>query len=89
MTLVNQYGRKINDLDFLKLRITASGMAKEFSYGIQSIDSSPITGFFKNAPTVWFTALDWRTQKQKVSVQSTRACARPIDGLQNKESWKE
>lgn len=43
--LVDQYGRKLDDLDILKCRVYAQQIANGGSYSVVSADGVPICGF--------------------------------------------
>lgn len=65
--LINQFGRALDDLDVLKLRISAKRVcASEVPgwtglYSIESHDGRPIAGFMPDepGPGLVFTATEW------------------------------
>lgn len=73
--LVDDYGRKLDDLDTLKLRIAARdlGAAGE-SYAVVAADETPICGFLKHGDTQASFGLVATQWKHTANEEPPHAC---------------
>lgn len=63
MTLHNQNGKPLDDLDTLKLRVLAQELVGRSGFSIESEDGVPVLGYLPNnaKEVARFTATGWKT----------------------------
>lgn len=61
MAVINEFGRRFDDLDAVKLRIAVRELAGEDGYAVRAEDGTPLLGCVPNEPRPvrYFVAIGW------------------------------